>query len=276
MNASTVEREALRQRLLLGALWRDTPPDALQGWLRQPPGAAAPPGLAAYRANAGAIAERALAGAFPTVAALVGAESFAALARDCWQQHPPVRGDLGEWGAALPDVITAQAALASEPYLADSARLDWLVHLAARAADGPEAPPALEALAHDPPEALRLVLRPGCALLASAWPVGTIWHAHQPAQEPGGDRFAAVRAAFAEERSEQVFIRRDGFAVRIDALDEHAAAFSAAVLRGASLAVALDAAGDGFAFDQWLLRAVQQRWLVAIQAFPPFQPSEAP
>ena len=264
------ERDAQRQQLLLRALWRDVPADALHGWLREARDGAGTAGLAAYRANAGAIAERALAGAFPTVAALVGNDSFAGLARDFWQQHPPARGDLGEWGAALPAFIAVNAALASEPYLADSARLDWLVHQASRAADGPGAAPALEALAQHPPEDLQLVLRPGCAVLVSDWPVAAIWQAHQQA---GEDRFAAVREAFAAARADTAFVRREGFAACVDALGADAAAFTAAVLRGESLAAALDTAGESFAFDRWLVQALQQRWLVAVQ--PLHRPSSA-
>ena len=260
-----LQREAQRQQLLLRALWRDVPADALHGWLREARDGASTAGLAAYRANAGAIAERALAGAFPTVAALVGDDSFAGLARDFWQQHPPARGDLGEWGAALPAFIAANAALASEPYLADSARLDWLVHQASRAADGPDAAPALDALAQHSPADLHLVLHPGCAVLASNYPVAAIWQAHQQA---GEDRFAAVREAFAAARADAAFVRREGFAVRVDAVAAEAGAFTTAVLRGESLAAALEAAGEHFAFDRWLVQALQQRWLVAVQRRP--------
>jgi hypothetical protein len=255
------QREIVRQQLLLSALWRTTDPAALQGWLRQAPAAAAH-GLDAYRGNAGAIAERALTGAYPTLAALVGEETFAALARDCWQRHAPERGDLGEWGAALPDFIAASVALASEPYLADSARLDWLVHRASRASDAPQEPPALEALADGAADNLRLLLRPGCALLRSGWPVAAIWQAHQ---RDGEDRFAEVRAAFAAGRGDNAFVWRDGYAVRVDALDDASAAFTRSTHLGASLADALDAAGDGFAFDRWLVQALQKRWLVAVQ-----------
>lgn len=259
------QREIVRQQLLVSALWRKTDPAALQGWLRKAPTAAAH-GLGAYRGNADAIAERALAGAYPTLAALVGEEAFAALARDFWQRQAPERGDLGEWGAALPEFIAASVALASEPYLADSARLDWLVHRASRATDAPEEPPALEALADGAAEDLRLLLRPGCALLSSAWPVAAIWQAHQ---RDGEDRFAEVRAAFAAGRGDNAFVWRDGFAVRVDALDDASAAFTRSMHLGASLADALDAAGDGFAFDQWLVQALQKRWLVAIQPMDP-------
>lgn len=265
MNTTAAQREALRQQLLLRTLWRDTPPGALGGWLRQAREGAAAAGLAVYRGNAAAIAERALAAAFPTVAALVGDDSFAALARDFWRHHPPLRGDLGEWGGDLASFISTREGLASEAYLADSARLDWLVHAASRAADGPSAAPPLEALAQHAPEQLRLVLRPGSALLDSPWPVASVWQAHQAPDAEGGQRFVAVRAAFAAGAGEHAFVWREGFAVRVEALAPVAAAFTTALLRGAPLAAALDAAGAHFAFDQWLLQALQRAWLIDVQ-----------
>jgi hypothetical protein len=265
MNAET-EHEARRQQLLLRALWRDEPGDALRGWLREAHAGASDRGLAAYRGNAGALAERALAGAFPTVAALVGDESFGALARGFWRHHPPVRGDLGEWGAGLPEFISASAELASEPYLPDSARLDWLAHQASRAADGPDEAPVLDALGQHPPEELQLALRPGCVVLTSRWPVATIWSAHQ---QQGEGRFDAVRVAFASGAGEQALVYRDGYAVRVEALDAITARFTAALIAGASLASALDDAGDSFAFEHWLVQALQQRWLVGVQLLQP-------
>ncbi len=262
--SSTVERETQRQQLLLRALWFGEAAPALQGWLREGTSAQ---GLATYRANAGAIAERALQIAYPTVAALVGETAFAALACDLWQQYPPHCGDLGEWGAALPGIIAANPALDSEPYLPDSARLDWCVHQASRAADGPDTPPALEALGTQGPEHLQLNLRSGCAVLVSAWPVASLWSAHQ--QPAGDERFAGVRAAFATGVGEHALVHRDGRAVRVLALAPPAAAFSAAVLAGRSLAEALDHAGADFDFEAWLVQALQGRWLLGVHLPPP-------
>ena len=260
--AAALEHEAQRQQWLLRALWRDVNADAsAPGWLSGTP-AGQQRGLHAYRVNAAAAAERALAIAYPTVAALIGAAAFGALARDLWRQHPPERGDLGEWGARLPDLIGASAALAGEPYLADSARLDWCVHCASRAADAPAAAPALDALATHSPDALRLVLRPGCALLSSPWPVVALWCAHQGMD---ADRFDAAREALAAGRGEHAFVWRDGFEARVQALDDAAAGFTQAVLCGATLARALDAAHPAFAFDRWLVQALRQHWLVAVQ-----------
>lgn len=242
--------EARRQQRLLQALWREAAPH--DEW--------SPHGLAAYRANAGALAERALASAFPTVAALVGDESFAALARDFWQQHPPTRGDIGQWGDALPGFIAGNAQLASEPYLADSAALDWRVHQASRDEDAPPTTPDLTLLAHADPARLRLHFAPGFALLPSEWPVVTIWRAHHA--DAG---FAEVRAAFDAQQRETALVFRDGFAVRVESLDPAEAGFTGALLEGRSLAEALDLPSSAaLAFDQWLVRALSSRWLVQL------------
>jgi Putative DNA-binding domain len=247
--------EAERQQRLLAALWRE--PESLRGLMRGDTG----PGLAAYRANAGAVAERALAVAFPTLAALVGEDSFAALARDFWHRHPPERGDLGEWGEALPAFVAASAQLADEPYLADSARLDWRVHRASRAADDDGAALALQPLIDSDPARLRLALRAACALCPSAWPIVTIHQAHQ---HDAPDRFAPVQAAFEAGVRETAWIWRDGFAVRVEAVDEPTAAFTQALLDGRALTDALDLSGPGFEFDRWLARALPARWITAI------------
>lgn len=251
-----MNREALRQQMLLRALWRDDA--ALQGWVRAPSRAAASSGVAVYRSNAGALAERALGSAYPTIAALIGADSFAALARHFWHAHPPVRGDVGEWGAALPAFIADSEQLASEQYLADCAQLDWTVHAATRAADASAAwPPALDALATTEPSQLRLQLAPGAAVVESRWPIVAIWQAHH-----GEQPFDSVRAAFAAERAQTALVWRDaGFVIHVEALDNSAdAAFTAASIDGRSLAAALDAAGASFSFERWLERALRSRW----------------
>jgi hypothetical protein len=251
-----VNREALRQQMLMRALWRDDA--ALQGWTRAP----SSHGLAAYRSNAGALAERALGSAYPTIAALIGAESFAALARHFWHTHPPVRGDIGEWGETLPTFLADSEQLANEPYLADSARLDWAVHAATRAADANAAwPPALDALATTEPSQLRLQLQAGTAVIESRWPIVTIWQVHH-----GDEPFDNVRAAFAAERTQTALVwRDDGFAIQVEATHSSAdAAFTAASIDGRSLAAALDAAGPQFSFEHWLERALRSRWLIAL------------
>ena len=255
-------REALRQQLLLRVLWRDADSGVLQGHARPLGAHALKAGVAAYRGNAGAVAERALAGTFPTLAELVGDDAAGALARDFWRHHPPARGDLAEWGDALPGFVAASAQLADEPYLADVARLEWQVHLASRAADAPTQAPDLQALAGADPSRLRLRLAPGTALVTSRWPVATIWLAHrQPAHDD--TRFAAVREAFDSGRGETALVWRDGAHVRMAAIGAADAAFVQALCDHLGLADALDAAGADFAFDRWLAGALASGLLVA-------------
>lgn len=252
-------REALRQQALLRALWRESSADRLASWLREP--ARIDAGLSAYRANAGAHAERALAAAFPTLQQLLGDDSFAALARACWQADPPLRGDLAQWGAGLPAFIADAAQLADEPYLADMARLDWAVHQAEQAADAQDAR-GLPLLAEVDPQRLRLRLQPGSALIASAHPIATIWLAHRG---DGNDPFAAARAALAARRAESALVQRQGWRATVRALPPAEARFTRALLRAQPLAAALQAGGSDFVFETWLIAALQGGAIAAVE-----------
>jgi hypothetical protein len=252
-------REALRQQMLLRALWRDARPGVVAGWMRD--GARFERGLRAYQAHAGALAERALAAAYPTIRQLVGVESFAGLARAFWQREGPACGDVATWGGGLPAFIADAESLADEPCLPDVARLDWAVHLAGGAADGVAAPQGLELLALNDPAQLSLAVQPGTALVASTHPVAAIWQAHRRSDE---DRFAPVRQAYAQGRGETALVWRQGFRVEVAALPDCDAAFAAALLRDGRLAPALAAAAPDFQFEPWLLAALRQGWLAGV------------
>ncbi|MFO1330781.1 MAG: putative DNA-binding domain-containing protein [Rubrivivax sp.] len=250
-------REAARQQALLRVLWRAEAPEALQPWLR----ADGHRGVQAYRANAGALAERALGAALPTVAALLGEESFAALARACWHASPPRQGDIGTWGEGVAEFVRDDAQLADLPWLADVARLEWAVHVAETAADDEAPPQALDLLAAQDPSALRLVLRAGHQVLSSRWPLFTLWQAHR---EAGPDRFAPVRQALAEGRAEAVRVRRDGPRVRAEPVDDATARFERALLNARPLVAAWQQAGDSFDFEDWFLATLRRGGLSAV------------
>jgi hypothetical protein len=260
MTDADLQREALRQQMLLRALLGDARPGVVEGWLRDTP-ALKRRGLQAYRANAGALAERALAAAYPTVQPLLGDDSFAALARALWQAHPPRHGDVATWGGELPGFIAALEQLASEPYLADVARLDWAVHLADQAADDEADVEGLALLAGPELPGLRLRLRAGHAVLHSPHPVHAIWAAHR---DEGPDRFAPVRQAFAEGRAEAVRVRRRGLRSVVERIDAATATFEARLLQGGTLGDALTATDEAFAFEPWLIDTLQRDGLAAV------------
>jgi hypothetical protein len=252
----TVEAEARRQQQLLAALSRRGEPPVLREQ-----GARAERGLAAYRANAGALAERALAAACPTLRAMLGEADFGALARAFWRDHPPQRGDLGEWGGELPEWIVAQAGLAEWPWLAECARLDLALHVCERAADAVPDLASLALLGEADPASLALQLVPGTAVWVSPCPIATIHAAHRSTVPQA---FAAVRAALAAGQGEAVCVARDGWRALVHGVSTAEAAFMQALLAGASLAAALQAAGESFDFAAWLQRAIVSSWLKGV------------
>lgn len=247
--------EAARQQALMAAILQRDDGAALQPWMALRP-AGVTRGLRAYQANAGASAERALAAAFPTVQALVGEDSFAALARAFWHAQPPERGDLAQFGVGLPAFIAASEQLADVPYLADVARLDGQLAEAERAGDAHLAPETLELLSEVDPARLRLVLMPSVAVLASEYPIVSLWKAHQAT-----DDAAEHRQRIDLRQGEHAVVWRTGWRACVETIDAATAAWMHALLNGQSLAAALEAAGSGFAFEAWLVQALQQQWL---------------
>ena len=264
MSVHDPSREALRQQMLLRALWRDARPGVVEGWLRDAP-ARRRRGLQAYQANAGALAERALAAAYPTVTQLLGEDSFAALARAFWHRHAPLRGDVATWGGELADFIAQDPQLADEPYLADVARLEWAWHQAASAADDDAAPSGLERLAEADPGSVWLRLRSGAALIRSPHPVLTIWQAHQ---SQAADRFEPVREALAAGIGETALVCRIGLKPEVFRLAAGDVSFVDAVIDGQPLAGALADADEGFDFEAWLIAALQSGWLAEVRGQP--------
>jgi Putative DNA-binding domain len=281
--------EAQRQQSLLRVLWRQDDPSTLLPHLQYP--AAALRGLLAHQAHAGAQAQRALAAAYPTLQALISADSFADLARDFWMRTPPHQADLARWGETLPDFLQASKALRSEPCLPDVARLEWAVHQAHCAADVPASTQGLETLAQQHPRQVQLVFASGSCLISSAHPVVSIWQAHQPANQPanqpatglsgqspaaGADatteptaRFAQVRAAYARGQPQHALVYRQGWRVQVCSLPALALPFTRSLLRGHSLGAALEAVCEaGFDFQAWLLGGLRGGWLVGAQILP--------
>ena len=255
--------EALRQQMLVRALLREAEPASLHGWLRGDATGIAR-GLQAHASHAGAAAERALSASFPTLRALLGEASFAALSRAYRQARPPARGDLFWLGEGLPAFVAASGQLADVPYLADCARLDWLVACAEVAADARFEPDTLALLAAHEPAALVLELAPGSALLDSRHPVASIRRAHESA-DAADAAFADARAALAAGHGEQAFVWRRGWRGEVAPLAPAEAEFMSALLVQRSLAQALDAAGEGFDFAAWLARALEAGWLRAVR-----------
>jgi len=222
-------------------------------------------GLQAYQANGQALAERALTAAYPVVAQMLGQESFAPLARYFWQQHPPQRGDMAQWGSLLADFLQTAPQLKDEPFLGDVARVEWALHNAANAGDAQADLPSFTLLSQA--GEVTLQLSPGVFLLASSYPVVSLVSAHL------SNNLGLAQAAekLQSGSGEHALVWRQGFK---PCLRQHSAAEHAlvqALQSGQALEQALDAAfkndaANEFEFNGWLSQSVQSGLITGARA----------
>jgi Putative DNA-binding domain len=141
---------------------------------------------------------------FPVVRRLVGRDSFAAMARRFVACEPPNSTTVLCYGETFPCFIRRQGNSASIEYVADIAELEMV----RRKADlAPEAMPvdrrALASLRTKRLGELRLVFHPSVFLVASRFPIVTIW---ESAKRRGGngmiERWRAEAALVARPRRE--------------------------------------------------------------------------
>ena len=263
---------AIQQQALLAALFDWPPDDAIENIAAYTTNTRSR-GLKAYQSNGHALAQRALQAAYPVMAQLLGAESFDALARAHWHAAPPASGDLAEWGVDLPDFVRGSAQLHEESYLADVATLEWALHCAASAADAEVDAASFALLANHEPAALQLRLAPGCAVMASAWPVASIWSAHMDQRVS----FDALRRLFQTAPAECAVVWRAAMRPQVRQITLAENTFLGALLSGRSLGQALDAVATQETADAathpwdvgtWLASAVQGGLLLGVQPCP--------
>ena len=164
---------AMRRALLDGETGALTPLMAASGGLAETQ-------VAVYGNNVFASLTDVLRDTFPAVCRLVDDRFFAYAAHEFIRRHPPMQPRLAEYGAEFPDFLAGFPPCRELSYLADVARLEWLMSTAAEADETvPLAPTALASIS--PEDTPRLVLRldPSLRFLASPWPIDRIWQANR-------------------------------------------------------------------------------------------------
>lgn len=223
-------------------------------------------GIQVYQANANHAATRSLQTAYPVIAQLVGDEAFAHLARDFWEQHPPTRGDLAQWGGELTVFITSIAGLQTEPYLSDLAKAEWALHTCATVADKAADLTSFALMTEHDPDALTLQLAPGTALIRSSYPIASLLTAHLYA----APSFAEVGQKLRQNTPEIALVWRHGLRPMVAACAAAEAIFVEQLLSGTSLLTALEnidlpSGTAPFDFQLWLPQAVQSGLLLGVR-----------
>ena len=136
--------------------------------------------FAVYRNNVAVSLVEALGARFPVVKRLVGEEFFRAMAHAFVSREPPLSPLLIHYGETFPAFIEEFDAAAPLPYLADVARLEYARGRAYHAADAePLRRAAFAALPAGRIGAARVTLHPSVGIIASRFPVLSIWEVNQ-------------------------------------------------------------------------------------------------
>ena len=189
--------------------------------------------FAVYRSSALGNYAKALRAVYPVVLNLVGERYFDHAAAAYARREPSLHGDLNRYGAAFGDFLASFPGAAALAYLPDMARLEWAMEEVFHAADSP--PQDFERLAEANWVELRFSLAPSCRLLASPWPVHRLWELNQPGAEWDEDFDI-------ESGGVRLLVRRGGFEVELEPLEEGAFVLLDALAGGAPLGEAYERA----------------------------------
>jgi hypothetical protein len=204
-------------------------------------------GMETYRRTLRANRHGALAAAYPVVERLVGAPFFAELATRYGETHPSRGGDLHRFGAELPAFLESYPHARALAYLPDVARLEWAVHRCGFAADArPFDAGALAAVPIARRGEVRFVPQEGTSLVASAYPIASIWEAHQRDQEV--DFVGAWEA-------ERALVFRSAIEVRVSKVGTEALMLER-LLEGATLESSCREEADAAALPAWVRAGV--------------------
>ena len=190
-----------------------------------------------YRNNVAASLTGTLAARFPVVERLVGEEFFQAMALVFVEGAPPRSPVLLHYGADFPKFLETFEPVADVPYLPDVARLEYLQNAAYNAADAK--PLTVEDFQALPPETIsdaRFVPHPSLGLVASEYPVYSIWRTNAHDTE--------IVPVTPDHGAEQVMVVRPDLAVEVVKLPPGAYALIAALRDGATLTDAADRGGS--------------------------------
>jgi hypothetical protein len=186
----------------------------------------------------------ALQSTYPAVRRLVGEGYFRQTAREFQRRHPSRSGDLVHCGEGFPNFLAQLHADDDFTYLADVARLEWLIQQSLLAAE--HAPMDLASLARVPPAAyddLRFELHPTLRLFESRYPALAIWEVNV-----GSD--AAPPTIDLRSGGDQVAIARHRLQLQFHRLSAGEHCFLHAIARGECFSAAVDCGGEGdAAFD---------------------------
>jgi hypothetical protein len=174
---------------------------------------------------------------YPAVVRLVGGEFFDQATQQFMTAHPPHSGCLNDYGVGFADFLAAFGPASALAYLADVARFEWALSVAANAVDAPVLDPAaLAALDPECHATLRFEPHPSLSFLALAYPADQIADAVLSADE------AAMAQVDLSSGPVRLVVHRGPIGVEAQRLEPHAYGFLSRLCGAERLGSLLEAA----------------------------------
>ncbi|HKT95638.1 MAG TPA: DNA-binding domain-containing protein [Paraburkholderia sp.] len=197
-----------------------------------------------YRNTASGVLVNALRLAFPAVRRLVGEDFFEGATRLFCSAAPPQSAWLDEYGAAFPAFLAQMPQIASIPYVADVAQLEWQVNGVLHAPDvAPLDLACFEQLDEDALGALRFQPHPAARLLSCESPAHIVWRAVLEQDD------AALRAVDLADSPVHLLVQRVAQGVDTLRLNDGEWRIGTALFAGEAVSMALSRApeAEGYA-----------------------------
>lgn len=214
--------------------------------------------LSVYRNNAAVSFRVALEGGYPVVRRRVGDDYFRQLTLQYRERFPSRSGDLHWIGQDFPAFLLEQLHGSEYAWLADLARLEWARSLASIAKVEPPMPAdVLGKFAADQLEHLVFVLQPSLQLVASDFPIFSVWLANQVENASPVDQSLRGECGMVRARSDLLEVRP---------LEPRLFSYLCALQAGAPLGQSVATAGLdqaalvsalGFVFNEGLVSSVR-------------------
>ena len=211
-----------------------------------------------YRNNAAISFRVALEHTFPVVRRRVGDDYFRQLSVQYRARFPSRSGDLHWIGRDFPAFLLEQLRGGDYAWLADLARLEWSRTQASIVRfEAPVAADVLRRFAPDQLEALVFKLQPSLHLVASEFPIFSVWLANQVENAPPVDQSLGGECGMVLGRADLLEVRR---------LEPQLFSYLCALQAGAPLGEAITSAGLdqatlvsalGFVFNEGLVSSVR-------------------
>jgi hypothetical protein len=165
--------------------------------------------LSIYRNNSFFAHHRALELAFPVLRRRVGDDYFRQLASNYRKRFPSRSGDLHWLGGKFASFLAIHLQGSEYAWLSDLARLEWARHQTAVAvAHASVSAELLGRFAPDQLEHLVFQLQPSLQLLASDFPIFTVWKANQVDDAPPVDQSLGPECGLIRMRIDGVEVRQ--------------------------------------------------------------------